>query len=87
MTAGSYGNTETNCRQHILQPAPHRRVVKYFIGRHQRHAVTGEGDSGEHDAVFDRQQREHLRDGFAPVEHQEETGQEQRDGNGQCVVA
>src|SRR3989442_7480824 len=40
-----------------------------------------------HHAVFDREQGQHLGDSFAPVEHEEKAGQQQRDGNPKRVVA
>jgi hypothetical protein len=53
---------------------------------HQRHAVGGERDGGEHHAVFHRQQRQHLRDGLAAVDHQEEAGQHERDGDASVLL-
>ena len=42
----------------------------------QRHAV-GQTSGGQEDAVFQRQQRQHLRQRLAPVDHHEEANQEQ----------
>src|SRR6266568_2232168 len=54
---------------------------------HERHSVGRQRNRGEHDAVFHREERQHLSDGFATVDHQEKTGQQESDGDGERVVA
>src|ERR1017187_10039361 len=53
----------------------------------QRYPVSRERDGGQHHAVFRREQSEHLRDGFATVDHQEEVGEQKRDGHTQRIAA
>ena len=66
-------------RDHHVEENPHFD--------HQRHAVSRQRDGREHHAVFHRQQRQHLGDGFAPVDHEKKPGEQQRDGHGQRVAA
>src|SRR6266542_4936337 len=53
----------------------------------ERHAVGGQRNGGEHDAVFHGEEREDLGDGFAPVNHQEKSGEQERDGHRERVAA
>ena len=52
----------------------------------QRHSI-GERNGREKEAVFQRQQGQHLRQRLAAVDHGEEADEEQRDGYGKLVVA
>src|SRR6266581_8414362 len=53
----------------------------------ERHAIGRQRNRGQHDAIFHRQERQHLGDGFAPVDHQEKAGEQERDGDGERVAA
>src|ERR1019366_8012180 len=52
----------------------------------QRHSVS-QGNGGQEETVFQAQQGEHLGQSLAPVDHHEETDQEERNGHGYGVVA
>src|SRR2546428_7324441 len=54
---------------------------------HERHAVGGQCNRGEHDAVFHGEERKHLRDRFATIDHQENADQHKGNGDGERVVA
>src|SRR5437016_1648326 len=53
----------------------------------ERHSVGGQRNRGQHDPIFHRQEREHLSDGFATVDHEEKAGEQERDGYRERVAA